>query len=95
MLASKTPERWALVGGKLFSNWRLTRKILRAVSERSQSQNSVWNFVCPRKLWTAVHSSDARAARLAIGLTLDTIRGSYMPDVLFWYQNFRRHLSHS
>ena len=67
----------------MFSNWRLTRKILHVVSERSQSQNSVRNFVFPWKLWAAVHSSDARAARLAIGLTLDTIRGSYVSDVLF------------
>lgn len=75
MVSRKTTERWALAGGTLFSNWMLTRKILRAVSERSHSLISVRNFLCPRKLCAAVHSSDARAGRLAIGLTLDTIRG--------------------
>jgi hypothetical protein len=52
-------------------------KILRAVSERSKSQNSVRNFVCLRKLWSAVYSSDARVARFAIGLSLDPVRGLY------------------
>jgi len=85
MLTRKTPERRALAGGTLFSNWRLTRKILREVSEGNQSQNSVRNFVCP--LWAPVHSSDAIAARLAIGLWILFV-GHLLSGVLFLISKF-------